>query len=261
MTACALLTSLDFDLRIKSEGRGGFATANPRISIKWGCLRREEFTGRRSVADISGDICSEGVFMSEQGLEVLDSTYQKAQEWIGQLAENAHLEKNDAYKALRAVVLTLRDRLPMEEAVHFGAQLPMLIRGLYYDGWKPSETPVKMSRDQFLEAIEEKIVSERFIDPVRMTHDVFALLQERMSPGEVDNVKQILPKELQRLLPDSADGDGRTNMTSPRQRSAARRNVKKAARTAKRKRTVAHLPKRTRTALGKEGAKAAKKKR
>ena len=64
--------------------------------------------------------------MSEQGLEVLDSTYQKTQEWIGQLAENSHLEKGDAYKALRAVVLTLRDRLPMEEAVHFGAQLPML---------------------------------------------------------------------------------------------------------------------------------------
>jgi hypothetical protein len=50
-------------------------------------------------------------------------------------------------------------------------------------------------------------------------------------------------------------------MTSDKQKRAARRNIKKAARAAKQKRTVAHLPKRTRTALGKEGAKAAKKKK
>jgi hypothetical protein len=50
-------------------------------------------------------------------------------------------------------------------------------------------------------------------------------------------------------------------MASSKQKTAARRNIKKAAKAAQRKRTVAHLPKRTRTALGKEGAKAAQKKR
>ena len=50
-------------------------------------------------------------------------------------------------------------------------------------------------------------------------------------------------------------------MPSRKQKRAARRNIKKAARAAKRKRTIAHLPKRTRTALGKKGAKAAKRKR
>jgi len=50
-------------------------------------------------------------------------------------------------------------------------------------------------------------------------------------------------------------------MTSAKQKAAARRNIKKAASAARQKRTVAHLPKRTRTALGKEGAKAAKKKK
>jgi len=50
-------------------------------------------------------------------------------------------------------------------------------------------------------------------------------------------------------------------MTSDKQKAAARRNIQKAARAAKQKRTVAHLPKRTRTALGKQGAKAAKKKK
>ncbi|HEX3176899.1 MAG TPA: hypothetical protein VHZ49_09490 [Methylomirabilota bacterium] len=50
-------------------------------------------------------------------------------------------------------------------------------------------------------------------------------------------------------------------MATARQRAAARRNIKKAAAAAKRKRTLAHLPKKTRTALGKEGAKAAQRKR
>jgi len=48
-------------------------------------------------------------------------------------------------------------------------------------------------------------------------------------------------------------------MAGSRQKAAARRNIKKAASAAKRRRTIAHLPKSTRTALGKEGAKAAKR--
>ena len=50
-------------------------------------------------------------------------------------------------------------------------------------------------------------------------------------------------------------------MASARQRAAARRNIKKAAAAARRKRTIAHLPKRARTALGKQAAKVAKRKR
>ena len=139
--------------------------------------------------------------MSEQGLEVLESTYQKTQEWIGSLAAQSHLDKGDAYKALRAVLLTLRDRLPMEEAVHLGAQLPMMLRGLYYDGWKPAQVPIKMSHDEFLHAVGQKIVTKGVVDPVRMTHDVLSVLERYLSDGELDNVKGILPKELQSLWP------------------------------------------------------------
>jgi hypothetical protein len=49
--------------------------------------------------------------------------------------------------------------------------------------------------------------------------------------------------------------------TSSKQRAAAQRNVKKAAAAAKRKRTIAHLPKRTRTALGKQASKVANRRR
>lgn len=50
-------------------------------------------------------------------------------------------------------------------------------------------------------------------------------------------------------------------MATAKQKTAARKNVKKAAAAARKKKTIASLPKATRTALGKEGAKAAKRKR
>src|SRR5882724_4385753 len=103
--------------------------------------------------------------MSEQGLETIESTTQKTHEWIAHIAEALHMQKRDAYKSLRAVLQTLRDRLPVDLAVHLGAQLPMLIRGLYYEGWKPSKVPVKMSREESLVAAQEKIIADRVIAP------------------------------------------------------------------------------------------------
>jgi hypothetical protein len=50
-------------------------------------------------------------------------------------------------------------------------------------------------------------------------------------------------------------------MATERQRQAAKRNVKKAIAASKRKRTIASLPKKTRSALGKQGAAVAKRKR
>jgi hypothetical protein len=50
-------------------------------------------------------------------------------------------------------------------------------------------------------------------------------------------------------------------MASGKQKAAARRNIGKAAGVARKKRTISRLPKKTRSALGKEGAKAARRKR
>jgi hypothetical protein len=50
-------------------------------------------------------------------------------------------------------------------------------------------------------------------------------------------------------------------MASAKQRAAARSNVRKAGAAARRKRTIAKLPKATRTALGKQGNKVKRRKR
>ncbi len=139
--------------------------------------------------------------MSTQGLEVIEASTQKTHEWIAQVAEAAHMEKRDAYKALRAVMQTMRDRLPMNDAVHFAAQLPMFLRGLFFEGWQPANLPIKMSLDEFLQAVNEKIVTDRTVDPLRITQSVFAVIMSHVGVGEMEKIKHCFPKDMQSLWP------------------------------------------------------------
>ena len=114
------------------------------------------------------------------------------------------MEKRDAWKALRAVLHTVRDRLPVDLAVHFGAQLPMLIRGLYYEGWEPSRVPIKMTLRQFLDAVQDAIVAERIFDPIDVTQDVLSVVAGYIGGGEMEKVKQSFPSDMQNLFPQLA---------------------------------------------------------
>jgi uncharacterized protein (DUF2267 family) len=93
----------------------------------------------------------------------------------------------------------MRDRLPLADAVHFAAQLPLFLRGLFYEGWQPSKVPIKMSREEFLTAVEEKIMANQLIDPLRITQSVFAFIMSHVGASEMDKIKHCFPKEMQAL--------------------------------------------------------------
>lgn len=101
---------------------------------------------------------------------------------------------------------TLRDRLPVDDAAHLAAQLPLLIRGIFFDGWRPAAVPVKLSREEFLVAVSEKIVAAQVIDPVQITRDVLGVIAAEISPGEAEKIRHILSKDLQKLWPDTGGG-------------------------------------------------------
>lgn len=140
--------------------------------------------------------------MSATGLEVFDSTIQKTNIWLKDLMELLGCDRHKAYQALRAVLHALRDRLTVEEAAEFGAQLPMLIRGIYYEGWNPTGKPVKeRHREQFLARIQQQFKGDAETNPEILAQAVFLLLQKRITQGEIEDVKHILPLEIRDLWP------------------------------------------------------------
>ena len=106
-----------------------------------------------------------------------------------------------AYHALRVVLHALRDRLTVEEAVQLGAQLPMLVRGFYYEGWNPAGKPAKAHRAEFLDTIRSGFRPQEDADAERIARAVFKVVAAHISEGEIRDVKQILPKDLRALWP------------------------------------------------------------
>lgn len=132
-------------------------------------------------------------------------TVQQTQEWLKELRDNSDLgDEAAALSALRAVLHQLRDRLSVEEAVDLGAQLPTLIRGFYYEGWRPSQTPEKIrTKREFVDKVMVKLLPHP-IAPEPAVRDVFALVAHHCDPGEVADVIEQLPAELKELWPEAA---------------------------------------------------------
>jgi len=144
--------------------------------------------------------------MSAVGLESIDHTVQLTHIWINDLDARLGWEnKHRSYRLLRTVLQAVRDWLPVNEAASFGAQLPELIRGIYYEHWRPAATPVKQRhRADFVARIDSAFKT----DPLLFTADaitaVFELLSEKVAAGEIEKVRHALPAEIRAVWPHSS---------------------------------------------------------
>jgi uncharacterized protein (DUF2267 family) len=137
--------------------------------------------------------------------EVFETTLQKTNIWLKQISDLLHWDDHQkAYHGLHAVLHVLRDRLPVDEAAHLGAQLPMLVRGFYYDCWKPAHTSVKIKTAQeFYDAVRENFTAGRDVNPMRLTEAVMTVLCANISPSEIEKLRGIFPPHLREIWPDS----------------------------------------------------------
>jgi uncharacterized protein (DUF2267 family) len=108
--------------------------------------------------------------------------------------------RNQSYAALRAMLHALRDRLTVEEAAQLGAQLPMLVRGIYYEGWDPTRVPVKMHRDEFFDRVRQEFPYDVPGGVEAVTRVVLETLRRRVTDGEWADIVSTMPKDLAATL-------------------------------------------------------------
>lgn len=140
--------------------------------------------------------------MSDGYPTIIDRSSEKAHIWLKQLSgELGNDDLHYAYRALRAVLHSLRDRLTVEVAAKLAAQLPTLIRGIYYEDWRPSRTPLAIHDvDAFLEHVVEE---GRLAGPTEASVAVTAVahvLRQHITAGEIDDVLSVLPDKLRVLI-------------------------------------------------------------
>ncbi|NBC18197.1 MAG: DUF2267 domain-containing protein [Bacteroidetes bacterium] len=143
--------------------------------------------------------------MAELGLDMLDRSIQDTNRWLNTIGEElGPRDKQTAYQALRAVLFTLRDRIPTDLAVNFGAQLPVLVRGIFYEGYDPNDTPhLYRTRAEWNERVEQaQDETGTPLNPEQMTRAVFTCLNDELNEGILEKVFTALPEDVRTLWPD-----------------------------------------------------------
>ena len=143
--------------------------------------------------------------MSATGLDVFDKTLQSTNIWLNEIMDRIGPDRQVAWKVLSTVLHRLRDRLPVELAAHLGAQLPLLVRGAYYDQFAPAQMPGDCrTPEDFRAEVAEGLADIRPVDPDEAIAAVFAVLDRHLSEGQLAKVRNALPKGL-RMAWDGAD--------------------------------------------------------
>jgi uncharacterized protein (DUF2267 family) len=141
--------------------------------------------------------------MSAKDLDVIDHTVQQTYEWVNELRERLDWSSHrDALRLLRVTLHQVRDHLMVDEVAQFSAQMPLLIRGMFFEGWVPGKTPLKQRHaEDFVADIEKHV---RAVTDYRGRADittVFKLLNARISAGEVRDIRASLSEDIRALWP------------------------------------------------------------
>ncbi len=120
--------------------------------------------------------------------------------WINNIQDELKCDEEQAYTALCAVLQILRDRLTSAEATHLGAQLPLIIKGIYYDKWKIKDKPEPIDKMTFTSRVHAQFNNNPEINPTNIILSVFRTIKKQITPGELEDVKSNLPDEIKQLF-------------------------------------------------------------
>lgn len=136
----------------------------------------------------------------------LQGSIQLSNEWLDELEEMLGTDSETAYGALKGTLHALRDSLTVDEAADLAAQLPMVIRGVYFTGWKPSKVPIRRDATEFVEEVRNLGgLGPESPHPLAASRAVLQLLRSHITEGEIEDVFDQLPLEVTEALDPAAD--------------------------------------------------------
>jgi uncharacterized protein (DUF2267 family) len=137
------------------------------------------------------------------GVHVFDTFVEDGNIWLKAVMQRLKTDNaTAAHAALRAALHALRDRIPPENAVNFGAQLPTLIRGIFFENWHIAGTPTKERHvGPFLAHLKEGMPKGLDISAEDAARAVFGVICDQVDQGEVIKVLNLMPRELRDLWP------------------------------------------------------------
>jgi uncharacterized protein (DUF2267 family) len=137
------------------------------------------------------------------GLPVFDTTVQETNEWLKAVESRLRpCDRQQAYAALRATLHVIRDRLPADAVLGLSAQLPMLVRGFFLEGWRPSSSPTKIrDPEEFIAAVGNLLPPGFPREPGAAIEAVAAVLSERVNESEARKLVQHMPNPLRAFWP------------------------------------------------------------
>ncbi|OBI32952.1 DUF2267 domain-containing protein [Mycobacterium sp. E2238] len=130
----------------------------------------------------------------------LDHATDAAHTWVNDVAKEFDTEDREfAYRVLRAWLHTLRDRLTVEASAHFAAQLPDLIRGVFYQAWNPTAVPDKYDAKAYAVRFsrEANIALE---DVGKAASATTAAVLHHLPAAQIDKALGQLPMEIRKML-------------------------------------------------------------
>jgi uncharacterized protein (DUF2267 family) len=134
--------------------------------------------------------------MSANGLEVFDKTLQTTHIWLDEITDALGPDRQFAWKVLSIVLRKIRDRIPAELAAHLAAELPLIVRGTYYDQYEPTKQPTNADLDEFVEDVGRWLSDARPVDPRAAIRAVMTVLSRHVPAGQIGKVQDALPQSL-----------------------------------------------------------------
>lgn len=146
--------------------------------------------------------------MSANGLDVFDKTLQTTHIWLDEVMQDIGPSRHVAWKVLSTVLHKLRDRLPVDLSAHLGSQLPLLVRGVYYDQYQPAKQPSGCRNlEEFTAEVAEWLSDTRPVDPQAAIGAVFRVLSRHVPEGQLWKVREALPGDIRQFWEGVADNE------------------------------------------------------